>query len=216
MAWSDPIDAYCERTDATFWAEPVNALTNGAFLIAAVVLALAARRRGGDLPVLLLAGLIAVIGVGSFLFHTVATRWAALADVIPIAIFIHAYFFLALTRILRLTIPVAAALTLAFLAASYPLAGLLAPLLGGSSGYAPALLALVGVGLAALPRDRAAARGLLAGAALFAVSLAARMADEPLCAAWPLGTHGLWHGLNAVLLSHLGFVALRARRLSPA
>ena len=33
--WSESIDLYCERTDPSFWAEPVNALTNIAFLIAA-------------------------------------------------------------------------------------------------------------------------------------------------------------------------------------
>ena len=27
------IDAYCERTDASYWSEPVNAVTNAAFLI---------------------------------------------------------------------------------------------------------------------------------------------------------------------------------------
>jgi hypothetical protein len=35
MAWSTPIDLYCERADPSFWAEPVNALSNCAFLIAA-------------------------------------------------------------------------------------------------------------------------------------------------------------------------------------
>ena len=35
MDWSTPIDLYCERTDASLWAEPANALTNTAFLVAA-------------------------------------------------------------------------------------------------------------------------------------------------------------------------------------
>ena len=34
----EPIDAYCERTSAVYWAEPVNAVTNAAFLIAAVIM----------------------------------------------------------------------------------------------------------------------------------------------------------------------------------
>ena len=29
------IDLYCERLDSSFWAEPINALTNVAFIIAA-------------------------------------------------------------------------------------------------------------------------------------------------------------------------------------
>ena len=41
----DRIDAYCERLGPAFWAEPVNALTNAAFPIAAWV---AWRRWRGD------------------------------------------------------------------------------------------------------------------------------------------------------------------------
>src|SRR6266853_394735 len=33
MDWSTPIDLYCERTDASFCAEPANALSNAAFAI---------------------------------------------------------------------------------------------------------------------------------------------------------------------------------------
>ena len=83
------IDLYCERTTAAFWAEPVNALTNAAFLMAALIGWRAARSTGRrDGPMILLIALTASIGVGSFLFHTVATRWAALADVVPISLFI--------------------------------------------------------------------------------------------------------------------------------
>jgi hypothetical protein len=34
--WSIPIDLYCERVSPSFWAEPVNAVSNLAFLIAAI------------------------------------------------------------------------------------------------------------------------------------------------------------------------------------
>jgi hypothetical protein len=33
--WSTPVDLYCERTDPSFWAEPINALSNLSFLLAA-------------------------------------------------------------------------------------------------------------------------------------------------------------------------------------
>ena len=87
--------AYCERGDPGFWAEPVNALTNAAFPIAA---GLAARRARGDGAVLALAAVTVVVGIGSFLFHTLANRWSMLADVIPIAVFIYGYFALAMAR----------------------------------------------------------------------------------------------------------------------
>ncbi len=84
MDWSQPIDLYCERTDAAFWSEPVNAVSNVAFLIAAAA-AFVRWRRGdrGDWPALALIGVVTAVGIGSFTFHTVATRGAVLADVDP-------------------------------------------------------------------------------------------------------------------------------------
>jgi hypothetical protein len=46
--WSTPLDLYCERTDLSFWAEPVNALSNAAFLIAAAFAYRDWRTRGRD------------------------------------------------------------------------------------------------------------------------------------------------------------------------
>lgn len=40
------IDLYCERTTSAFWAEPVNALTNLAFVIAGLWGVAAVRRHG--------------------------------------------------------------------------------------------------------------------------------------------------------------------------
>ena len=85
------LDLYCERTDGAFWSEPVNALTNVVFLFAAaaalrLLITYRYRIRGAGMLWLLL--LLAVgIGVGSFLFHTLASPWAAVADLLPIALF---------------------------------------------------------------------------------------------------------------------------------
>jgi hypothetical protein len=99
--WSVPIDAYCERIDASFWSEPVNALSNGGFLAAAALAFLQWRRaRSSDRPAICLIIIVATVGVGSFLFHTFANRWSRLADVLPIAGFIYGYFFLAMRRYL--------------------------------------------------------------------------------------------------------------------
>ena len=86
------IDIYCERTGPEFWSEPVNAITNFAFIISALFIAKLIRdqwhRGNRDVVWWIFCALIFIIGVGSWLFHTHATRWALLSDVIPIAIFI--------------------------------------------------------------------------------------------------------------------------------
>ena len=74
------------------------------------------------------------------------------------------------------------------------------PFLGSSAGYAP-IPVLILVYAAALRRQAPVpARGMLIGAAILCVSLTFRTLDEPLCAIFPLGTHFLWHILNAVML----------------
>lgn len=217
MDWFEPIRAYCERTDGAFWAEPINAVSNAAFL-AAAGFAVWRERTGprGDPVCLGLAGLVAVVGVGSFLFHTVASRWSMLADVIPIALFIHAYFALAMYRFLGLGLRASGAVTLAFAAFAAgsttmleAATGLsLATLTNGSIDYLPALLALFGVSAALLgstvgglpdPRREAGLR-MAWIALLFLVSLGFRTLDRTICADWPSGTHFLWHLLNAGVL----------------
>ncbi|OHV15751.1 hypothetical protein BK022_16785 [Methylorubrum extorquens] len=215
-SWFEPVRAYCERGDAGFWAEPINALTNAAFLVAA---GLAARRARGDGLVLVLAGVTFVVGIGSFLFHTLANRWSMLADVIPIAVFIYGYFALAMARFFGLRPAAATALTLVFAALSFGLTPALDALTGrsvsgltnGSVDYAPAILALLGVGLALLRRAPGTARSVLATAGIFLVSLTFRTVDVASCARLPLGTHFLWHVLNAVVLYRLLIAATRFR-----
>ncbi len=208
MDWTRPIDAYCERLGPGLWAEPLNAATNAAFFIAALVGLILAWRAGRlDAPVVLLVGLTAVIGTGSYLFHTFATAWAALADSAPITVFIIGYFGVAMHRFGGFGHGGAVLLTLGFLAAMLALSALLSLVvggwLGGSQGYLPAFFALLGVGLWLSRRRHPAGVWLLAAAATFAVSLSFRTLDGPLCPVWPVGTHFLWHMLNGVVLGTL-------------
>ncbi len=90
------LDAYCERTGPGLWGEPLNAVTNLAFIVAAVMALRLWRaqpgltyRNGWDL--LLMIALLFAIGIGSALWHTFATRWAMSADTIPILLFINVF-----------------------------------------------------------------------------------------------------------------------------
>lgn len=211
MDWSTPVDLYCERLGPSFWAEPVNAFTNVSFLIAAVAAFLLWRRRGEDgRPVLALIAVTFAIGIGSFIFHTVATRGAALFDTVPIAVFIYGYLWLALRRFVGLSAWTAPAVVIAFGLLSYA-EGLLVPrgALNGSHAYLPALAALLVVGW--LTREAGPRRLLLSAAAVFAVSVVFRSIDQAVCAALPLGTHFLWHSLNGLVL----YLLLRAALVAP-
>ena len=99
MDWTRQIDGYCERIGPGLWAEPMNAATNAAFILAALIgLVLAYRSGRLDGPVAWLTALTFAVGIGSFLFHTHATVWAAMADTTPIGLFILSYVAIAMNR----------------------------------------------------------------------------------------------------------------------
>jgi hypothetical protein len=201
MEWFTPIDLYCERLGEGLAAEPLNALSNAAFFVAAAYGLLAARRAHADWPVWLLAVLAGIVGAGSLAFHTFANRWSMLADVIPIAIFIYGFFGFALRRLLRLSWSMTAIGILALLAANLVVSRYTPPvLLNGSIGYVPALVAAIAVALMLRAEQHPAYRHFAAAAVIFALSLVFRTADRIACGTIPIGTHFLWHILNATVI----------------
>lgn len=197
MDWTQAVDGYCERVDASYWAEPVNAITNAAFMLVAVLMWQRSFGMGRVLAAVLFA-----IGVGSYLFHTHAQPWAALLDVLPILIFVVLYVFVANRDFWGLrgwALWGLTALFFPYAAVMVPVFGLV-PGLGGSAGYAPVPLLIFIYAVLLRHRLPDVARGLAIGAGLLVLSLTARTIDEPLCTLWPMGTHFLWHVLNAVML----------------
>lgn len=203
MDWFAAVDGYCERLGPGLWAEPLNLVSNAAFLAAA--LWVWPRTQGQPLA-RALAVVLALIGMGSALFHSFATPLTGLADVLPILGFILLYLFAAARRLLALRPAAALLVVLAFFpfaALAVPVLHWLLPGLGSSAGYAP--IPVLIVIFAALTHRRApqTARRLVLGAGLLALSILARSLDAPLCPVLPLGTHVLWHLLNAVLLASM-------------
>lgn len=198
MDWFEQVDAYCERTDFTFWSEPVNALTNLGYILVALWFL---RAMGGVPLGRVLAALLLAIGIGSFLFHTVATAWARLADTLPIAIFILVYLYAVNRHVLGWPVWAAGAGVLAYFpyAAGVVYVADLLPFFRISNFYwsVPILLFLY----AALFRRQIGglAKGFLAGGAVLSLSISIRSVDLAVCDSVPLGTHFLWHVFNAVM-----------------
>lgn len=194
------IDNYCERIGPGFWAEPVNAITNAAFLIAAIALfVLLRRRQSRDHIAWLLAALVLAIGIGSFLFHTFATTWAAALDVIPILLFQLLYLWGYGRRVLHFT-GWQSAMAVLLLATAIVGTGPFSHLANGSIAYAPAWLALAVLAVAHWRVAAVERWSLPLAAVVFSVSIALRTLDAAICAAFPLGTHFGWHLLNGGVL----------------
>lgn len=196
------VTAYCERAATGFWAEPLNALTNVAFVVAALLIVGRLRRERGPRPEVWLLALLAVaVGVGSFLWHTLATPWAEWADVIPIGLFISVFLLAFLRRAAGLRWPLVWLLFAAYQAFNL-LVQLAAPgdLFNGSVYYLPAWATLLLLALFSWSAGRPAARPLLAMWLVFSLSLLLRSVDAAICPVFPAGTHFAWHLLNAVVL----------------
>lgn len=238
MDWGAKIFNYCERGgDAAFWAEPLNAVSNAAFIIAALFATREFFSRPSGQRGLAEAGLILlvyVIGTGSFLFHTYATRWASIADTAPIGLFMLAYFAYALRRYLGLHW-ILVLLALGAFVASLQYAGTIecrpqllpitakasARCLNGTVAYAPAFIALALIAVVLAAVGHAAWKYLAAASVVFLASMTLRTLDFELChlthvAGHVTGTHFLWHVLNAVTLYLLLRAAVLYGRRPPA
>ena len=231
MTFGEHVFFYCERgTSTALSAEPINAVSNVAFILAALMGLQLLEWRPREQQTsdhFLLIGLVALIGIGSFVFHLFATQETELLDVIPIAVFTLVYLGFALNRFLGVppgwTVLLVIGFALLMGATSQvkcwdggvgipgPEVQGAKPCINGSVFYFPALGALIVVGLLLEEGRHRAAPYVLWAAAIFAVSLTLRSLDLALCdkvliEGQKIGTHAAWHVLNALAL----FLLLRA------
>lgn len=195
---------YRERSgDPAFWAEPMNALTNASFVIAAgFALDFAIRRRAlrpDTLALILLAG---VIGFGSFLFHTLPSHPTMWLDIIPITLFQILFLWLISRKLLSTNGWMAAGLVAAVVGLSFALMPIHHPF-NGSLFYMPSWAAMVAFGIRWAKRSNAEPYLLLMAAGFFTLAITARSMDWVV--PWPYGTHFLWHLLNGIVI----YTALR-------
>ncbi len=215
------IDLYCERTAAGFWNEPLNALSNIAFPIAAYFAwRIAMRRSRIDPAEVFVIALAATIGLGSFLFHTFASAWAEVADVIPIWSFVAVFIALVIYRstgenigkTIRIA-AVAAVITASvfwFTSDQVVTDGAKSPdRFNGSLQYAPALIALVIFSMITQIRQHPARTYILFATVIFLLSLTMRTIDLATCTTTGIGTHFLWHMFNGVMVGTLLLALVR-------
>ena len=212
------LDNYCERAgQVALWSEPVNALSNLAFVFAAL-LAFKAMRRINP-PAFadgyLLCTLLFCIGIGSFIWHVWPTSSTIMMDVIPITLFINVYLITFLKRGFgwhwwQVSCGFLALQFLNVVAALF----FNPDTLHGTIMYLPTYGMLVGMVAYSQWKRIPSARSLFAVTLLWTLSLICRTIDIPLCAALPIGTHFLWHLLNASVLYKLLIVLLKVRLTS--
>jgi len=204
---------YCERTGAGLWGEPWNAVSNAAFLVASGLLLWLAYRRRAPVSAWLLPVLLGGVGLCSLSFHTFANPLTQSLDSLSIVVFVLVglvvvghWMWGVRWRWAWVVAPLFAVFAVGFDVAALPLVEFAA----AEVAYLPALFALAALGALALwsPELRTYGVWLVEAAGVFAVSLTARAIDRPLCTVVPIGTHWVWHCLNAVVLFLVSYAVL--------
>jgi membrane-associated HD superfamily phosphohydrolase len=196
----EQVDIYCERTDATLFGEPLNAISNVAFFIAAFcAFKLYKKEAQRDTMLLVLICLMFCVAIGSSLFHVFANQLTQLADTIPIIGFVLLSLWLIVRRLLAYNIlqTIVMFSVLFAMAAATPYSPWQ---LNGSIAYVPCLVMLIYIGALLKKRRHPAAHSILIAAIAFIGSLTFRSIDMDICSAFPHGTHILWHMLNGFVL----------------
>ncbi len=209
------LDMYCERAgDMGAMGEPFNFITNGFFIAAAVVAARALMRHpamGKRTDIWLLILFLFAIGVGSGMWHLIPTQSTLLMDVIPIGLFINLYLISALRRLFQLPWWKVAAYWLVYTAVGIVAQRTLPPdMLNGTVMYLPTYATIILMTVTLWRRDRAVGRIFASILLVWTASLFFRTVDMDVCTRFALGTHFLWHTLNAWVLWRLLMVLIHA------
>jgi hypothetical protein len=204
------MDVYCERVGPGLLAEPLNAISNVSFLLAAWAAWVLASRVGVlSSGVRVLVALAVSVGVGSILWHTFATSWALILDTVPILLFIVWYIWLYARKVLDLSPPIAIAAVAGFLVMTV-VALRYTHVLHGAPVYMPGLLVVLVLGVAHVREQRVERFTLLVAAGVYTAALFFRTIDQEVCAIFPIGTHFLWHSLIGLVT----YLAMRCLILS--
>lgn len=205
-------DEYCERVGFGLFAEPLNAVSNVSFLVAAYTSWLLARRTGTlSTGVKILIALTTTVGLGSMLWHTLANSWTLYLDVVPIVFYIIGFIWLYTRKVMGQSVGFAGLSIGAFIGS----AALVRPIgeaLHGAPSYLPGLLVVLVIGMYHAAHNMPARWMPLIAAGVYFTALFFRTIDQELCHYMTFGTHWIWHTLIGLVL----YLATRTLILSLA
>ena len=202
LNWFEARDNYCERLDPSFWAEPLNALTNLFFIYFAIVIFIKNKNAKSDpqtrFELNVLSALLFLIGVGSLSFHTFANRLTEIFDVLGIILFVIAYLYFVLQRAFSYSRLVTVSIVAALLATTIIFSAVVPDsLFNGSHIYFPVLALFFWIVMKLKKQKSKYFPFARTAMIVFFISIVFRTLDSLVCDIVPIGTHFLWHTLNA-------------------
>ncbi|HEY0282628.1 MAG TPA: ceramidase domain-containing protein [Rhizomicrobium sp.] len=196
-------------------AEPVNTITNAAIIVAAYFAYRAVKksRVGFSADLVLLIFLLAMVGIGSTLWHGLRTRWALQLDWIPGVLFLLVLTALWFRQLFGWFAGIGGAILM--YAATVASAAFAWRTFGDLHGAATnlrfvpgfAVITLFGLALVAATRRKFGREAAVQGVIILSCGIGAAVArsiDLLVCPYVPIGTHFLWH----LLLSTASFLGI--------
>lgn len=196
MDWMQSVDGYCERVVFGFWGEPFNTLTGLAFLVVGVF----AYSRGPFGDDRRAAAALALVGIASALQHGFSVVLSVWTDIAANLLYLVLLGVLLLRRLAGMGAIVAAIAAVSAVALVNQ--SLQSPRAAAAFGqwadmFVVLVLVLLGAAFAFRQRHPETACHVALAAAVLSSGLPFRFLDQSLCTVWPLGTHGIWHLVNA-------------------
>lgn len=188
-------------------AEPLNLITNIAFIIGAILvfrmLKFYKQLTLKNLDIIILNALLFIIGLGSAAFHSIPNGLTVKLDVIPIEAFIFIYLAVFYIRVIQVPKIMALLILVAFIGVTIFFGKTFNPgTLNGTIMYVPTyLMIIIMILLMVFVKQNPLYLHLINTTVIWTFSLAFRTMDMQICSySHQIGTHFLWHLLNAIVL----------------
>ena len=207
------MDFYCERTNGQIFDEPVNAISNIFFIIVSLSLIKILRKNQSNKIYYIQPILIFFIGIGSFLFHLNPNMITLYLDVIPIFLFSLSFIFFFNRDVININnLNNALLFLLFFFLFLFITPKLNYEILNGSEFYFANYFFLTMYTIWLYLKKSDFFQLLLLGFIFFNLSILLRSLDNHICEYFSIGTHFLWHFLNAYLLKILTLVNCKIKK----
>lgn len=196
-----PIPIYCERGSLGFFEEPLNAISNIALIFAGLgIYKLLIKNKIQEVEYKALLILVFIIGVGSFLWHVTRNVYALILDAAPVALTFALITYILLSKLIKqkliaLSIALMLIPTRFFISSFAPtdISGSLIRNLINTTSFLLIILWTI------RKYGRVAFDGLTV-LTVYLVAITARSLDLQVCPTFYIGTHFLWHILNALAI----------------
>lgn len=196
------IDLHCERIQEGFFEEPLNALSNLGFIIAAFYLyKFIKTKKNQPFSNYFLVYLCGFIGLGSMTFHITAKMWAAMYfDVLPIAVFAATFMYLFSRHILRLGMVGTTLLLALLIFENFVFKSYVGRAPDGYVSLIPSAFFLLFICIFMIITKNRSTKNICIATAIAIVAIFCRATDMYFCDVNPYGMHFIWHSLMGVFM----------------